>query len=252
MCNCLHRLILGLGIAIGVLFSSGGCSFHRTPCGWTLSSGWNLEFSRLKRCSAAGCSSSGDCDAVDASKTSYKADTCGDAVSADEVICKGENPVWMRLLQRRGRLCICSNCKQLVHANKSPSSPSSGSDSAPKAANAPIIPKLFPVPTQPAFTPREVQVEGAKFKPVPGGRGLDRHSPPLSIPEEIPAPPAFLKGEKSARSTEKPEDSQGQSSWVFSRPPDQKPDPVIEPPLPSESYNSTTPNNRAAQNSTRR
>jgi hypothetical protein len=228
MCKRLQRLILAIGIVGSMLVLGGGCSFSRTPRGWIVRSGCALEYMRPFRWSLGG------------------------PASAEKMIGNNENSVWLHLLQRRGRLGICANCKKMTRLGASAPPPTAG--------DIPVNAKFNPVPTQPVFTAREFPLGAGNHKVVPG----DQQSPgpplpsspslPSEPPEEIPAPPSTERNEGDTSSQH--ETSREQSSWVFSKPPEQRPDPVVEAPLPSAGTSSGAIKNprgtHASQPSTRR
>jgi hypothetical protein len=252
MRNYLRAQMLWLGIVGSLPLLAGGCSFSRTPHGWILRSGCTLEYTWPSRCAFAG-PASRNCNAVEPGEIPCDTEISGETISASSaanMISNNENSIWLRMLQRRGRLGICANCKRLIRL-QDPVSP-------PAAANAPIVPKFHPVPTQPVFTPREIPTEKPNLRVVPDNKRFpnlsnpSQLSIPSSAPEEIPPPPIPMKGEKSAISQDKIGTSQEESNWIFSKSPGQKPDPVVEAPFPSVSNSPSAPNKHAAQTSTRR
>jgi hypothetical protein len=260
----LSRLILAAGIVGVLLMPGGGCAVNRTPHGWLVRSGCTLEFTRPFHCALHG-PASGTCCVTDSDENHPVNEPSGEALSADsaeKMIGNSENSGWLRLLQRRGRLGICANCKQMMQI--APSAP------PPTAGTEPVHPRFYPVPTQPVFTAREFPLATGNNQAVPGTQpdpGTPHPLPsssPSTAPEEIPAPPAAAKSAEgdgptfTTQKTEQSSDSQQESSqkesnWVFSKPPERKPDPVIEIPPPSAFGNYGTPRGtHASQSSTRR
>jgi hypothetical protein len=250
----LQRLILATGIVGSTFVLAGGCSVNRTPRGWVVRSGYTMEYSPPFRCAFHG-PASGKCNPANMAnmdENSAVGEPSGEALSsdsADKLIGNSENSPWLRLLQRRGRLGICANCKKMMHMG--------GSAPPPTAGAVTVNAKFNPVPTQPVFTARQVALDTGNFHEVPSeprspGQPLPLPPPaPSASPEEIPAPPAVSEPTSSQRAT-----SQDHSSWVFSKPPAQKPDPVVEIPPASAYGNSGATNNprgtHASQPSTRR
>jgi hypothetical protein len=282
MAKRLQRLILAIGMVGNLLVLGGGCAVNRTPRGWLVRTGCTLEYTRPLHCSLRG-PASGNCITADPGETHADSESSGEALSADaaaEIIGNKENSLWLRLLQRRGRLGICANCKRLMRIGASPSAP------PPMAGTVPVNPRFNPVPTQPVFTVWKSPPESGSVPTVPGDQQapgpplLSPPSSPSTTPEEIPAPPAAARSvegdhtifgdhrrpsvdgarsvpEKSGQTINSQQDSSSkESSWVFSKPPLQKPDPVIEIPPPSAFSSYGVVNGprgaHASQSSTRR
>jgi hypothetical protein len=265
----LQRLILAIGMVGNLLVLGGGCAVNRTPRGWLVRTGCTLEYTRPLHCSLHG-PAAGNYSMTDPGENPAANEPSGEALSSDsaeKIIGNGDNSLWLRLLQRRGRLGICANCKKLMRIGASSSSP------PPTAGTVPVNPRFLPVPTQPVFAVWKSPPESGGMQAVPGDQQApgppSLSLPPSSptMPEEIPAPPAAAQSaegdhtlftlQKSGQSTSSQQDSSSkESSWVFSKPPVQKPDPVIEIPPPSafSSYGVTNSihGTHASQPSTRR
>jgi hypothetical protein len=247
------RLIWTLGLVGGLFWHVGGCAVNRTPKGWLVRSGCTLEYESPLHCSLHG-PNSDNCCSTDRCENNTCSEPCGEALSSDSaenIIGNNENSGWLRLLQSRGRLGICANCKKLMRVN-----PSSSAAPPPTAGVVQVNPRFNPVPTQPVFTAREFPLATGNIQEVPSGRqvpGPPVLSPtpsPSTAPEEIPAPPVAANSgdddkpalplkKSKVSSNDSQESSTNGSSWAFSKPPEQKPDPVIEI-IPPSAYNKSS------------
>lgn len=253
----LERLIFATGMVSGLLFLAGGCSLCRTSHGWTLRPRYTLEYSEPFRLSLAQCSAPKNCNPDGAAAIPGNAEYCGENIPSASVGKKfgdGENSVWLRLLQRRGRLGVCANCRKMMRMEASAPPPMAG--------QAPVNAKFNPVPTEPVFAARALDIVPGNLKSVPNRQNPLRSPLPLqpfspsSPPEEISTPPAILKDGKPVDSAGPLETSSEHHSWVFSKPLERNPDPVIEIPSPSMTGSPLpirkSSGTHAAQSSTRR
>lgn len=234
--------IQGLIIAIGIIsLSGGGCSCHRTGQGWILQPGWSLEFKRAQFSCGRAAECTGECAAQ-----VPKVPDCASANDKESEVLHEANPTdleklnnspFARLMERRGRLGICASCGRLGRFNE---------PVAAEQAPMPVIAKFHPVPTQPVFCPREETMQAVSSDPTPKQKEKERGAtasskksqPKAPMPEEIPAPPVVSDVDKSAAAVPRQLDVPREpSSWIFSPPPETKPEKLIEaqlPPRPSE------------------
>ncbi len=230
----------GLIIILGFLLPSGvGCAFHRTGQGWMIQSCWSLEFKRMLCCSGGATECSGGC-AVPIPKEPG-CTSGGDEESEvlheanPKQLEKLDNSLFARLMGRCGRLGICANCGRLARFN----GPGAGEKPA-----EPVIARFVPVPTQPVFCPRGEAMQPVSYERASKPKGQESSAPAKKsqfkapLPEEIPPPPITSDVDKSSAAVPKqPNATQEQTSWIFSTPPEKKPEQLIEaqlPPRPSE------------------
>ncbi len=224
---------------VTLLFIGGGCSWHRTGMGWTVQSGWSLEF-RRNPCS---CGMAGQCTEQCAAQIPPGPNCAGASDTESEVINtdnpkfleKPSNSPFARLLERHGRLGLCASCGRLTRF------PGSGAE---EQAIQPVIAKLHPVPTQPVFCPRQEAMQpasndpGASQKAVETAASLKKPRPKATRPKEIPAPPGESEVDSSAAAVPRQLNVPREPwSWIFSTSPEKKAEPVVEaqvPPWPSE------------------
>jgi hypothetical protein len=228
------RLRMQTVFVIGILlFCVGGCSWYRTEQGWLISRKcWSLEFRRMQGdlCTATECSegsSVGNPNKANCASTNDGEDEVLNRVDP-AVLEKYNNSPFARMMERRGRLGVCASCGHLGRFKEA-----GGKEQIPQ----PVIARLHPVPTQPAFCPREEVMHPASYRPGEKEQGpaapskLGQQKEPL--PEEILAPPEPTDAKKSASAAPRRLDApQEMSSWIFASPPDVKPDPVVEPYIP--------------------
>jgi hypothetical protein len=148
---------------------------------------------------------------------------------------KLDNSSFAKQMERRGRLGICANCGRLARFKE----PGAG-----EKPPEPVIARFVPVPTQPVFCPREETVQpvsyerASKPKEQTSFASAKKSPPKAPLPEEIPPPPIASDVDKSGAAVPKQlSAAQEQTSWIFSPPPEKKPDQLIEaqlPPRPSE------------------
>jgi hypothetical protein len=240
----MHRRRWGIWVLIittGVLLlSGGGCSWCKTRQGWVLQSGWSLEFQRMP----FFCGRASECTEGCAVQTPREPD-CVSKSDKDGEVLKHANPQqveklgsspFAKLMEKRGRLGICAGCGQMGRF-KEPGVKE-------QAPPAPVIAKFVPVPSQPVFCPREETMQpvayqqAAKQKERVASAPKKKSPPKAPLPEEIPAPPVASNIEKTVAAAPRqlnipPEPT----SWIFSPPPESKPDQLSEallPPRPSE------------------
>jgi hypothetical protein len=145
---------------------------------------------------------------------------------------KLDNSPFAKIMERRGRLGICANCGQLARFKAEEKPPQ------------PVIARFVPVPTQPVFCPRDeamqpVYYERASKPEEQTSVASAKKSPPKApLPEEIPPSPIASDVDKPGAAVPKQVSApQEQTSWIFSPPPEKKPEQLIEaqlPPRPSE------------------
>jgi hypothetical protein len=232
--------IWGMIIPLGaLLISSWGCSWHRTEQGWILRSGWSLEYKRAACCCNGATECAGGCAASlpkEPDCASGSDEEGGVLHEADpKQLEKLNNSPFAKLLERRGRLGICASCGRLGHFKE----PATGDQ-----AQAPVIARFVPVPTQPVFCPRDENMQPVSYEkaPIPKEREssgpIKKSQPKALLPEDIPPPPIISDMDKSgAAIPRRLVAAQEPSSWIFSSPPEKKPEQLIEaqlPPRPSE------------------
>jgi len=240
-----HRRIWGIWgmiIPLGALLISGwGCSWHRTEQGWMLcqSNNWSLEYKRAGCC----CNGASECTGGCTASIPKEPDCTSGGNEEGEVLNEADpkqleklnNSPFAKLMARRGRLGICANCGRLGRFKE----PEKG-----EQAQAPVIARFAPVPTQPVFCPRDEGMQPVSYEkaPIPKERESSvpakNSQPKAPLPEEIPPPPITSDMDKSGTSVPRQLDMPRESSsWIFSSPPVKKPEQLIEaqlPPRPSE------------------
>ncbi len=228
-------------IILGALLPSGaGCTCCRTGHGWVLQPCcWSLEFKRMPCLCGAATECNEGCTAAIPREPSCAAGGCEEGVVLNEANPQELDTLkpspFARLMGRCGRLGICANCERLGRF-KGP-----GAEEKPRE---PVIARFAPVPTQPVFSPREGSMQPVAYEQIPKPKGQEssvpeKKSPPKApLPEEIPPPPNPSNVENSRPAPAKQVNaSQEQKSWIFSSPPEKKPEQLIEaqlPPRPSE------------------
>ncbi|MGD0516763.1 MAG: hypothetical protein ABSA26_04440 [Thermoguttaceae bacterium] len=233
--------IWGMIIPLGAILISGwGCSWHRTEQGWMLrQSKWTLEYKRA----ACSCNAAAECAegcAVQLPKepecTSDSDEEGGILNEADpKQLEKLNSSPFAKLLARRGRLGVCASCGHLGRFKE----PEKG-----EQAQAPVIARFVPVPTQPVFCPRDENMQPVSYEkaPIPKEREssspIKKPQPKAPLPEVIPPPPITSDMDKSGEAVPRRLDTAREtSSWIFSSPGEKKPEQLIEaqlPPRPSE------------------
>ena len=229
--------ICGLIIILGALLPSGaGCACHRTGQGWIVQSCWSLEFKRMLCCRDGAPECNTGCAAC-----IPKEPVCTPGCNQESEVLHEANPKQLeklgnspfaKLMGKCGRLGICANCGQLARFKAEEKPPQ------------PVIARFVPVPTQPVFCPREETMQPVSYertskpKEQTSSAPAKKTQPKAPLPEEIPPPPVASDVDKSGAAVPKQlSATQEQTSWIFSPPPEKKPDQLIEaqlPPRPSE------------------
>jgi hypothetical protein len=105
----------------------------------------------------------------------------------------------------------------------------------------PVIAKFHPVPTEPVFCPRDESVLAVSHDSTLQQKerlsSAKKTGSKAPMPEEIPPSPVASDIDKSSAAVPRQLDAPRESSWIFSSPPEIKPEKLIEaqlPPQPSE------------------
>jgi hypothetical protein len=220
-----------------LILCMAGCRFHSTRQGWTMSQpDWSLEFKRSPSCNAAtqsAESSNGENSKVQEGRNSEDGEEAVLYRADPRLLERYNNSPFARLMERRGRLGICACCGRLGRFE--------GTDSIERPPQQ-VIARLFPVPTQPVFSPRDETMQSVCYEPdvrkkkQEPAEQKNKSQPKAPMPEEIPAPPVASAPDKSAAAAPRQLDQldlqRETSTWIFTKPPETKPDPVIEPYIP--------------------
>jgi hypothetical protein len=245
-------------IILGTVLPGGaGCACHRTGQGWLVrSSRWSLEINRTQCPDGAQV-----CNKEQSESTAKEPPVCKSGGDEESIVLNEANPQQLeklnnspfaKLLEHRGRLGICASCGRLGRFNGSPSE-------AEQKPPQPVIARFVPVPTEPVFCPRQETLQPVSYEQVSKTTeqtslvSAKKTQPIAIMPEEPPLPPISFNVAKSSAVILKQKSApvakssavvpkqisapQEQTSWIFSPPPEKKPDQLIEaqlPPRPSE------------------